>query len=235
MPVSNASWAKRDRGKPRTSCGSCWNNPRRLRLVVRKLFRWLVSEVDEASDELIEPLAKMLGQQFDVGQVVETMLRSNLFFSDHAMRRCIKSPVEYVLGMVKAFGALVPTSPLGEWLAQLGQDLYAPPTTRGWVGGTHWINAATMLGRENLAAALLAGSGPMGGKFDPQALTARHAVSTPPEQAKFLLRLLLQDDAAPASYAALADNVDRPAGKGADDALRQLTYQIVTLPEYQLC
>jgi uncharacterized protein (DUF1800 family) len=209
--------------------------PAAPRLVVRKLFRWLISEVDEPSDALVEPLAKMLGQQFEVGQVVETMLRSNLFFSEHALRRRIKSPVEYALGIIKAFGKLVPTLPLGASLAQLGQDLYAPPTTQGWAGGTHWINAATMLDRQNLAAALLTAGGPLGGKLDPQELAERHAAGTLPGQAAFLLRLLLEDDATPAAHAALVNGLDGLAGKAASDALRQLTYQIVTLPEYQLC
>jgi uncharacterized protein (DUF1800 family) len=209
--------------------------PAAPRLVARKLFRALVSEVQEPSDELIEPVAKILGEQYDVGQVVETMLRSNLFFSDHALRRRIKSPVEFAVGIVKPFGVLVPTSPLGGMLAQLGQDLYAPPTLQGWVGGPHWINAATMLGRSNLADALLAASGPLGGKLDPQALAQRHGASAPPEQTQFLLRLLLQDDIAPAAHAALLGSLDASAGKGAGDALRQLTYRIVTLPEYQLC
>lgn len=209
--------------------------PAAPRLVARKLFHWLVSETDDPSDVLIDPVAKILGEQYDVGQVVETILRSNLFFSDHAVRRRIKSPVEYALGIVKSFGVLVPTAPLGGLLAQLGQDLYAPPTMRGWIGGQHWINAATMLGRANLADALLAADGPLGGKLDPQALAQRHGASASPEQAQLLLRLLLQDDGAPAAHEALLGSVAPGAGQKARDALRQLTYQIVTLPEYHLC
>ena len=72
------------------------------RLIARKLFRWLISEVDEPSDELIQPMAEMLGKQYDVGQVVETMLRSNVFFSEHALHRRIKSPVEYAVGLITA-------------------------------------------------------------------------------------------------------------------------------------
>jgi hypothetical protein len=106
---------------------------------------------------------------------------------------------------------------------------------RGWVGGQHWINAATMVGRANLADALLAADGPLGGKLDPQALAQGHGASALPEQGPFLLRLLLQDDGAPAVHGALVESVERSTGKATRDALRQLTYQIVTLPEYHLC
>jgi uncharacterized protein (DUF1800 family) len=205
--------------------------PAAPRLLAGKLFRWFISEATVPSEALIQPLAEKLGQEFDIGQVVETMLRSNLFFSDHAVRQRIKSPVEYAVGVVKAFGVLVPTMPLGGALAELGQNLYAPPTTRGWAGGTHWINGATMLGRENLATALFAPAGPLGGKLDPQALAARHAAGTLPDQVAFLLRLLLQDDAAATTWIA---QLGDPAGKAAGDALRQVTCQIVSSPEFQL-
>jgi uncharacterized protein (DUF1800 family) len=208
--------------------------PATPRLIARKLFRWLISEVDEPSDELIQPMAEMLGKQYDVGQVVETMLRSNVFFSEHALHRRIKSPVEYAVGLVTAFETLVPTVPLGASLAELGQDLYFPPTTRGWVGGQHWINPATMLGRTNLADSLLAKSGPLGGKLDPAELVRKHGGSNPREQAEFLVNLLLQDDIAPATRTALVDSVAGDPSVAADLAWRGLTYQIVTLPEFQL-
>lgn len=208
--------------------------PAAPRLVVRKLFRWLISETDDPSDALVDPLANMLGQQFEVGRVVETMLRSNLFFSDHALRRRIKSPVEYALGIVKAFDVLVPTLPLVGWMSQLGQDLFVPPTMQGWAGGRCWINAATMVARQNLAAALLTPGGPLGGRLDPQALSARHAGKTPAEQASFLLRLLLHDQDAPDTHRALIDQMGEPTGRALGEALRQLTYRITVLPEYHV-
>ncbi len=204
------------------------------RLVARKLFRWLVSETEAPSDALIAPLAETLGEQLDVGQAVAQVLRSNLFFSQRAQRRRVKSPVEYALGIIRAFGGLVPTAPLGGLLAELGQDLYAPPTLRGWVGGRHWINAATMLGRANLADALLAARGPLGGKLDPQAVVQEQGAGTPREQARFLVRLLLEDDDAPSRHSALLASVPEAAGAATRDALRQLAYQVVTLPEYHL-
>jgi uncharacterized protein (DUF1800 family) len=198
------------------------------------LFRWLISEVDEPSDELMQPMAEMLGKQYDVGQVVETMLRSNVFFSEHAVHRRIKSPVDYSVGLVRAFETVVPTLPLGASLAELGQDLYVPPTTRGWAGGAHWINPATMLGRTNLADRLLAKSGPLGGKLDPEDLVRQHGGSNPRDQAAFLVRLLLQDNVSPAVRTALIDSVTGDPGGATDLGWRRLTYQIVTLPEFQL-
>ena len=117
------------------------------RFLVRKLYRWLISETDEPDEKLIAPLAESLARDYDVSRVVETMLRSNLFFSEAAYRRRVKGPVEFAVGIVRGLEGLVPTERLGADLAALGQNLYHPPTTLGWQGGRHWINEATLIGR----------------------------------------------------------------------------------------
>ena len=204
------------------------------RLVARKLYRWLVSEVDEPSDALIDPLAEMLTPRYDIGQVVETVLRSNLFFSELAYRRRVKSPVEYALGIVTGMEEMVPTLPLGAALAQLGQNLYSPPTAGGWVGGRHWINAITVLGRENLADDLLAPEGPLGGKLDPASVVQKHASANSSDGDNFLVRLFLQDDVSPETRSAmLTARSSQEAASG--ELLRAGTYRVVTLPEFHLC
>ena len=54
-------------------------------------------------DALLEPLCESFRKSdYDVAAVLRTMLSSRLFYSDHAFRKRIKSPVEYVLGAVQA-------------------------------------------------------------------------------------------------------------------------------------
>ncbi len=205
------------------------------RSVVRKLYRWLISETDDPSDALIAPLADAFAKDYDVGRLVETVLRSNLFFSPQAYRQRIKSPVEFALGIAKAFEAVLPTQALGHALAELGQNLGSPPTAKGWVGGKAWINTYTLLGRANLAQALLSGGEPYGDRLDPAAIARRHGKASPKAAAPFLLDLLLDGEATAAVRAML----EKSAADGADGAVtsarcRQLTHAVVTLPEFQL-
>ena len=94
------------------------------------------------------------------------MLSSRLFFSDHAFRKRIKSPVECAVG-----GALsiyrryeekdphsrpLPHQALVKWTSSMGQVLFAPPNVKGWPGGD-WLNTATLLDRDNFAAVLASG------------------------------------------------------------------------------
>ena len=121
--------------------------PATAQLLVRKLYRWLISETDAPSDELLAPLVTAFARDCDISKLVETMLRSNLFFSPAAYRRRIKSPVEFAIGIAKGLEELAPTAPLGQDLAMLGQNLYQPPSLAGWRCGRAWINTATLLGR----------------------------------------------------------------------------------------
>jgi len=204
--------------------------PRRL---VGKLYRWLISETDEPGDALLAPLAESFARDYDVSKLVETMLRSRLFFSPAAYRRRIKSPVEFALGIVKGLEAVVPTAQLGQDLAALGQDLYHPPTVKGWQGGRNWINHATLLGRSNLAQSLLAGAQPYGGKLDPWSVARKHGHESIESAGRFLLDLLLQSDLDPEVKTALLDTVS-PGGGDPGQQLRRFGRRLATSAEFQL-
>ena len=55
--------------------------PATARHIVRRLFRWFVSETKEPSNAMLVPLAEAYAKDYDTGQLVETILRSNYFFS----------------------------------------------------------------------------------------------------------------------------------------------------------
>jgi uncharacterized protein (DUF1800 family) len=209
--------------------------PATPRLVARKLYNWLVSEVDQPSDALLDPLAEMLARNYDVGEVVETILRSNHFFSPAAYRRRIKSPGEYGLGMAAALGVDVPTAPLGADLAEMGQGLYAPPTNSGWVGGRHWINGATMIARQKLAHAMFTGKGAYGDKLNVAEFARQHGCATAREAADLLLRVFVQDDVTSEVRKVLLTAVPESPVMQSADWLRDFAVQVVVLPESQLC
>lgn len=207
------------------------STPRRL---VRKLYRWLVAETDEPADALLEPLAESFAKDYDVGGLVGTILRSNLFFSPTAYRRRIKSPVEFALSLVRPLEALIPTGPLGRDLVALGQDLCAPPTIHGWEGGRAWITTATLIARANLAASMFRGTDPYGDKLDPAAIAAKHGKTGPEAAGRFLVELLVQDDLDDAVRDALLAAPPAPATADANARLRQLAHAVASLPEFHL-
>src|SRR5207302_8709136 len=71
--------------------------------IAGKLYRFLISENVPATPELLEPLATQFrNSDYDFGALVQTMLRSNLFFSPAVYRTRVKSPVDFVLGIVRS-------------------------------------------------------------------------------------------------------------------------------------
>ncbi len=222
----------------------CLDKPSCPTFIVTKLYRYLVSETVEPTAELIAPLAEQYRTSgFDTGKLVETILRSEQFFAAASYRQRVKPPVEFAVGIVKGLEGTTGPQPLAGELDRLGQALFAPPSVKGWDGGPTWLNAQTLLFRQNLALTLTSGDG-LGRRCDPAAVLAKHGVTKDAEAVEFLLGVFLQHDV-PATakeklLAHLADSakVKHPSFWTADDVarhrVRTLAHLILTLPEFQL-
>jgi uncharacterized protein (DUF1800 family) len=143
--------------------------PAAARFIVRKLYRFLVSEKVEPPQRLLDPLCDSFRKSdYDIGALVRTILASRHFYSDHAFRQRVKGPAEYVLGAVQAVYRRyqenepeyqsLPQRMLVPRITAMGQELFAPPNVKGWPGGTTWLNTSTVLERDNFAEALAMGT-----------------------------------------------------------------------------
>jgi len=93
---------------------------------------------------------------FDLRWLVRRFFTSRLFFATAFRGNFIKSPVQFYLGLLGDLGLEV--APLHRMslnpLRQMGQWLFYPPNVRGWVGGPHWMNSATLTARRQLVEML---------------------------------------------------------------------------------
>src|SRR5262245_408698 len=218
------------------------------RFIVGKLYRFLISEAETPPADLIEPLAKQFANGYDFGKLVETVLRSNLFFSAHAYRSRIKAPVDHVLGMARALEARMGTQNnalnLTTSLENMGQNVFHPPSVKGWDGGQTWLNGQTLLFRQNLALDMC--RRPAG---DQQPATAfavaqAHGMKSDEELAGFFLDLFLQGDVPEETrkkvcdYAKSARTQKVPSYWTKQDVAEHrvisLCHLVMTLPEFQL-
>jgi uncharacterized protein (DUF1800 family) len=223
----------------------CLDQPACAPFIVGKLFRFLVSESLPATPELLEPLVKQYRDGYDTSQLVATVLRSNLFFSLQAYRSRIKSPIDFVLGMVRALEGRVGTTGLATALEGLGQLPFYPPSVKGWDGGPTWLNGQTLLYRQNLALALTSTDDTrFGRRCDPVTLAAKHGKASDPEVLEFFLGLFLQNDAPAEAKQRLGHYLEQSHGVilrsywTPQDAeqyrTRAVCHLVLTLPEYQL-
>ncbi len=179
------------------------------------------------SSEAVRQLGEELRRrELDLNWAVTTILHSRLFFAEANLRTRLLSPIEFVVGTVRALELMDPapsTLALADWAGRLGQDLYEPPNVGGWPGGRTWINPRAMIGRTNFTLALLEGTG-IGRReaFDPTPLAARYGAPAE-EIGSFCERLLVGREAEGALKQRLA---------GA--APRQAVAILLTAPEGQL-
>jgi uncharacterized protein (DUF1800 family) len=210
-----------------------------------KLYRFLVSETTPPSAELLGPLAEGFRKSdYDFGALVGTVLRSRLFFGAAAYRGRIKAPVDFALGIVRGLEGHTGTTALAATLEELGQNVFYPPSVKGWDGGPTWLNGQTLLTRQNLTLALTSTEDVrFGRRTDPAALAKKHGKAGP-ELVDFFLKLFLQGDVAAESRARLeeyqrhAEQLTYPVYWTKDDAedhrVRSLCRLVLALPEFQL-
>jgi len=225
------------------------------RFLVRKLYRFYVSENITPPDAFLQPLADAYKKSdYDTGSLLRTMLQSRHFFSAYAYRQRVKSPVEFCVGAANEVGAnlVAPRAIIGR-LEAMGQPLFAPPNVKGWEHGKSWLNTSTVLARHNFAAALFTA----GNADDPDEDDIRRlkqtAVKTPPladaadlarkakatdpkDIAALLLDTFMQGDVSPATRDRLVNYLaeDKPKDSALDVRIRETAHAIMTMPEYEL-
>ncbi len=203
--------------------------------------------LDDAQRAAIKGMSSaLLASKYELKPMLEKLFLSEHFYSPRFMNEQIKSPVTLVVGAVRSMNA--PTrdlSILNDALDLMGQNLFYPPSVKGWEGGRSWINTSTLFVRQNIMAFLLTGKKPQGydatadsQRFDPTPLLAELASSgrssDPEAVVDLFLRLTLghapshAKDALISFLASTGNRVDR-------DTLTGLLLLITSMPEYQLC
>jgi uncharacterized protein (DUF1800 family) len=213
--------------------------------ITGKLYKFLVSESVPGTPDLLTPLADQFRKSdLDFGGLVRTILKSNLFFSPLVYRTRIKAPVDFALGIVKALEGHVGTTALAAVLESLGQNVFYPPSVKGWDGGQAWLNGQTLLYRQNLALALTSTEDPRFNRRTDPAELVRKQGKKDAEVVDFFLQLFLQGDVPPETRGRLQEYQQKAQKQSvpvywtaqdiADHRVRTLAHLVLTLPEFQL-
>jgi uncharacterized protein (DUF1800 family) len=216
--------------------------------IVKKLYRFLISESAELNPELLKPLVEQFRKDYNIGQLVETMLRSNHFFAAENYRAKVKSPVDFICGVVLGLQGSVGVSNLARSLESLGQNLFSPPSVKGWDGGPAWLNAQTLLYRQNLALQLCETRQKVDGTNHslplPSRLLKLAGVQSDPAAVDLFLEVFLQKEIPTQTRDKLLDFAAHSNPKSfpsywseerkSEHKAISLCHMILTLPEWQL-
>ncbi len=201
----------------------CLEHPACPRFLAFKLLRQFVEP--SPSKEHIDALAARIRKHnFEWRPILRELFSSRLFFSDKARLSLIKSPVELLLGAVRQLKAKPNLQSLARLSAELGQDIFEPPTVKGWDGGRLWISSTTLIQRANFATAMLKSN---------QLGSASFAGLRIDDAVNYFVELLLARDVGPETVAELQQFAKNQTGD-AEARLRSLVQFVMQMPEYQL-
>jgi uncharacterized protein (DUF1800 family) len=202
----------------------CLQHKASARFVASKLLAAFVQPSPDA--ELLEALADRIRfHKFEIAPVMRELLSSQVFYASESRRCLIKSPVELVVSTFRSLDGNAKLAECVQLMTDLGQNLFEPPTVKGWEGGRLWINSATMLQRANFASQVT--SGDRFGKIE-----SRQSGSDSSKVTDYL-ELLLAADVSPAMRDDLTNYLRRAKGSDTEQT-NGLVQLIMTMPEYQL-
>lgn len=198
----------------------CLQQPACARFLASKLCKTFVqSDPDSA---LVDAVAdRIRHHEYTITPVLRELLSSKAFYAPKVRRALIKSPVELVVGASRSLDATPKLGEAVQLMSDLGQNLFEPPTVKGWEGGRLWINSATMLQRANFAAKLTADT-----------LGTVRLPGSVPEKLDHYLSLLL-GKTSPGSRKELLAYLQKTK-RNDKTQLNGLIQLIMTMPEYQL-
>lgn len=220
-------------------------HPRTAEHVVEKLWREFVSPIPDPAE--VKRIARRFRDSgYDVPTALRGLLTSDAFYAQANRASLVKSPVELVIGTLRQFevktGEMLP---FAFTVAQLGQNLFAPPNVKGWPGGEAWINSSTLLARKQFLARVFRDDDPRTAMTAPERMNmkgagavdnareraARAMAEVRFDHARWLAQLESRGSAElPRVVLAAAPSAPLPADVGGLQAVRLLTQDAV----YQL-
>ncbi len=222
------------------------------RFIARHLYNFFVADeapvpswhqtppVDpDAIDMLAEAFLESNG---DIRKVMRALLNSD-FFKEARFQR-VKSPVEFVGGVIKLAGAPqfpdLSMSELSRAAELMGQKLYDPPSVEGWHTGQEWFDSGTLTQRVNFAVEQVMDTSKPGiasiiervaadGDASPEQLVDRCLDLCGPLEVKPQTRAELIERAQEGGTLVFENG----AGVEARDRIGRMVQLIVAAPEYQ--
>lgn len=221
------------------------------RYISGKLYKQFVN--DKGHPEIEKILAKQLYESdYNLEGVMKTMFTADWFFDEANIGTRIKSPTEYVAGMMRTLGvSFANQKAMGTLQRMLGQELFRPPNVAGWPGGRTWIDSTTLLIRLKLPDFMFKGIDfPYANKEEGDAMDTapnyravrrvkaeadwgklnRHFKAVKDNDlSQAVSDLLIQPEIDPKRLEA------RLLGDSREERLKSYIINAMSLPEYQLC
>jgi uncharacterized protein (DUF1800 family) len=229
---------------------------RTARFLTQKLYQFMVNP--QVNQKVVDKWAKEFYEsEYDITRLLETIFKSDHFYESVNLGARIKSPIEYLVGIMRMLNLRF-NQDEGLFALQklLGQTLFMPPNVAGWPEEKGWIDSSSMMARLKIPQALIFSaelnlqskssfSGNEDGIVVNRGLAKRlNATIDWAEMMKLMRKMndkevinwqqdyLLQTPSALINESILREFV---GGKTREEKVKTLCMRIMTTPEFQLC
>lgn len=125
------------------------------RFICRKIYSYFVN--DTINEDKVEELATVFYKDYNIENLMRHIFMSDWFYSEDHIGSKIKSPIDFLVGMVRTVPVeFQKTKDVLKIQKLLGQILLNPPNVAGWKGGRSWIDSNTIMLRLKLPSIVLA-------------------------------------------------------------------------------
>jgi uncharacterized protein (DUF1800 family) len=231
--------------------------PQSARYLTAKLWTWFAGT--RPSPEVNEALASAFRESDgNLKELLRLMFLSTAFYEPEYRQAQVKSPVIWLVAACRQLELPLPPPLLAtRIIASLGQDLFLPPSVKGWDEGLSWISTGHLQTRYQLAGPLVRGEREAlrkivltlpadsmtgtGSKPLPKLPAVRVKALFTADQLADRMKLLaaveqrlLQGQLQKTRREALVRNLEERGAVDAD-GVRELITGVMMTPEYQLC
>ncbi|MEY3143519.1 MAG: hypothetical protein RLY21_2012 [Planctomycetota bacterium] len=221
------------------------------RFIVSKLYKFFVNDAPtppkDAGDAVSRLAKDFRAKRYEIRPILKTLFRSQHFYAKENRLSVVKSPTQLMVQTIRSLGT--PTremSALSQAGDLMGQQLFQPPSVKGWDGGRAWINTATLFVRQNIVVYLVTGRRPAAFDWDPSELAydvsplIAHLRDSgggvdPHEAVRALATFALGGEPAPERIEELDQFLGSLGGTVTEDRVKAMLCLIGAMPEYQLC
>jgi uncharacterized protein (DUF1800 family) len=125
------------------------------RFIAAKLWSFFAFPVAADSGGPVNDVASALSANWNITDALRALFNHNEFWSAQARSGLVKSPVEYLVSLMKTTG-LRASAVNPQWHEEgLGQMLFNPPNVAGWKPNAYWLSATSFYARNNAAQSVM--------------------------------------------------------------------------------
>jgi uncharacterized protein (DUF1800 family) len=120
------------------------------RFIANKLWTFFAYPNPPAA--LLDALvAAFVGSGLDITTLLRTIFLRPEFSSTAARQGLVRSPVEWIVTVLRTLGMSAVDANPQWWMEQMGQVLFEPPNVAGWKNNAYWLNSTALWSRADFA------------------------------------------------------------------------------------